>query len=65
MTQAATQAKAFVMRYRDRLKRPDVAALEALGELPSLGLVERRLAVLRHGLWFASPLKNAGLLALL
>jgi hypothetical protein len=53
------------MRYRDCLKRPDIAALEALGKLPSLGLVERRLAVLRHGLWFASPLKNAGLLAFL
>jgi glycosyltransferase involved in cell wall biosynthesis len=65
LDQAAAQARSFVVRYRDCLKRPDVAALEALGKLPSLGLVERRLAVLRHGLWFASPLKNAGLLALL
>jgi len=65
VAQSATQARSFVARYRDSLKRPDIAALEALGKLPSLGLVERRLAVLRHGLWFASPLKNAGLLALL
>ena len=47
------------------LKGYDVAALEAFARLPSLGLVERRLAVVRHGLWFASPLKNAGLMALL
>lgn len=65
VAQAATQARAFVARYRDGMKRPDIAALEALGKLQTLGLVERRLAVLRHGLWFASPLKNAGLLALL
>ena len=65
VAQAATQARSFVARYGDSLKRPDIAALEALGKLPSLGLVERRLAVLRYGLWFASPLKNAGLLALL
>jgi glycosyltransferase involved in cell wall biosynthesis len=65
VAQAATQARSFVLRYRDSLTRPDIAALEALGKLPSLGLVERRLAVMRHGLWFASPLKNAGLLALL
>ena len=65
VVQAATQARSFVARYRDRLRGSDIAALEALGELPSLGSLERRLAVLRYGLWFASPLKNAGLLALL
>jgi glycosyltransferase involved in cell wall biosynthesis len=65
LAQAATQARSFVSRYREGLKRPDIAALEALGRLPSLGMAERRLAVLRHGLWFASPLKNAGLMALL
>ena len=65
VAEAARQAGSFVARYGTRLKRPDIAALEALAQLPSLGSVERRLAVLRHGLWFASPLKNAGLLALL
>jgi hypothetical protein len=65
VAQAATQARCFVARYRDRLKGRDVAALEALGRLPSLGFVERRLAVLRHSLWFASPLKNAGLMLLM
>ena len=65
VAQAASQARSFVARYRDCMKHPDVAALEALGALPSLGLLERRLTVLRHDLWFASPLKNAGLLALL
>lgn len=65
VAQAARQAASFVARYGNRLKRSDNAALEALANLPSLGSVERRLTVMRHGLWFASPLKNAGLLALL
>lgn len=65
VVQAALQARSFVKRYGGGLKRRDIAALEALGQLPSLGFAGRRLAVIRHGLWFASPLKNAGLLALL
>lgn len=65
LAQAARQAGSFVARYRERLRRPDVAALEALSALPSLGSLARRRAVMRHRLWFASPVKNAGLLALL
>lgn len=65
LAQAARQAGSFLARYRERLERPDIAALEALSALPSLGLLARRRAVMRHRLWFASPLKNAGLLALL
>jgi glycosyltransferase involved in cell wall biosynthesis len=65
VAQAAAQARSFVPRYRDGLKGRDIAALEALGRLPSLGLAARRLVMVRHGLWFASPLKNAGLFALL
>jgi hypothetical protein len=52
-------------RYRNRLKKEDAAALDSLAGLLSLGPLDRRFTVLRHGLWFASPLKNLGLLALL
>jgi len=65
LVQAAAQARLFLSRYRNCLQNSEIAALEALAGLPSLGLAGRRLAVLRHGLWFGSPLKNAGLLALL
>jgi len=57
-------AGAFVERYRSRLEPRDVAALELLAKLFSLGPLERRIAVLRHGLWFSSRVKNLGLLAL-
>lgn len=65
LLQAATQATSFVARYRECLKRPDIAAMEALGRLPEMGHMQRRLVVFRHSLWFASPLKNAGLMAFL
>ena len=65
LAQAAAQARLFLSRYRTSLRNSEIGALEALGSLPSLGLAGRRLAVFRHGLWFASPLKNAGLLALM
>jgi hypothetical protein len=62
--QAAAQAALFVERYRQSLPGNQRAALEALAALPSRGPVARRLGVLRHGLWFGSPLKNAAMLAL-
>jgi glycosyltransferase involved in cell wall biosynthesis len=65
LRQASRQAASFVARYRAQLERRDLAALESLAELASLSLLGRRAAVLRHGLWFASPVKNAGLLALI
>ena len=64
LSQAAPQAAAFVARYHDRLAAADIAALGALGTLATRGVLGRRLALVRHGLWFASPLKNAGLLLL-
>jgi len=61
---AITQAAAFLRRYRDRLNGRDVAALKGLAELGNHGPISKRLTLLRHGLWFASPWKNAGMLAL-
>jgi len=62
---AAAQARSFVARYRGSLKPADIAALEALGDLPNLGSLRRKLAVIRHSLWFGSSLKNVGLVVLL
>jgi len=62
---ASAQAGAFVTRYGGRLKGREFAAIERLAELPVLGPFKRRLAVLRYGLWFSSPLKNAAMLVLL
>jgi glycosyltransferase involved in cell wall biosynthesis len=63
-SQAAPQAAAFADRFGDRLAPGDAAALRALGRLRSLGPLERRRALIRHGLWYTSPLKNAALLAM-
>jgi glycosyltransferase involved in cell wall biosynthesis len=63
--QFAPQADAFLSRFRDRVLPNDAAALGAAAMLPSLGPLRRRVAVLRHDLLFASPLKNAGLMLLL
>ncbi len=65
LTQAVTQAGAFLGQYRGRLARRDEAALDALAGLLSAGPLAARAAILRHGLWFGSPVKNAGMLALL
>ena len=63
--QWAPQAQAFADRFRDRLGREDIAALEAAARMPEAGAVVRRWKVIRHGLWFASPVKNAGLMLLM
>ena len=63
--QTAAQSRAFVERYRDLLRPRDAAALDCLAGLPSRGVLGRRLAIFRHGLWFSSRLKNLGLIALL
>ena len=62
--QAARQARAFVDRYEGDLPVNEMAALRALADLPGMGPLRRRRAVLRHNLWFNSPLKNLGLLLL-
>jgi len=65
VAQSSAIAGALVQRYRSRLEPRDVTALELLAKLPSLGPLERRIAVLRHRLWFSSRVKNLGLLALM
>jgi glycosyltransferase involved in cell wall biosynthesis len=61
--QAARQADEFVNRYDGQVEQRDVAALRSLARLPQMNQAAKRLAILSHGLWFNSPLKNAGLLA--
>jgi glycosyltransferase involved in cell wall biosynthesis len=65
IVQTAAQSRAFVERYRNRLPPRDAAALDSLANLPNCGPLARRVALVRHGLWFSSPVKNLGLLALL
>lgn len=64
VAQSSAIAGAFVERYRNCLEGSELAALDCLAKLFSLGPVERRIALLRHGLWFSSRLKNLGLFAL-
>ncbi len=61
--QAARHADGFVAAYGDRLPAADAEALRALARLPNLDPLQRRLAIIRHGLWFNSTIKNVGLLA--
>jgi len=63
--QYAPQAAEFLHRFGDRLAPADAAALEAAAALTSMGPLARRRAVIRHRLWFASPVKNAGLMLFL
>ena len=58
-------AAAFLARFGDRLSPTDLMALKAAAGLQRANPIVRRLAIARHGLWFASPLKNAGLMVLL
>lgn len=59
------QAAAFNERYGERLSPSDRAALETVTRLRVMGPVQRRLAILRHRLRFASLLKTAGMLVLI
>ncbi|MBB4198647.1 glycosyltransferase involved in cell wall biosynthesis [Rhodoblastus sphagnicola] len=62
--QASRQAGAFADIHAARLPADELAALKALARFPQLGPLERRLALVRHGLWFNSSLKNIGLFLL-
>lgn len=64
LRQMCPQALAIAERFSQRMARQDVAAMSALASLPQMGMVQRRLAIVRHGLWFGSPLKNLALLVL-
>jgi glycosyltransferase involved in cell wall biosynthesis len=63
--QAAGQAAAFADIYETRLPPAETAALRALAELPRLNPLQRRIALVSHGIWFNSALKNIGLFALI
>jgi len=55
----------FLEIYRGRLTPSQIAAAEAFLALPERGFLARRLDILRHGLFFGAPIRNAGLLALI
>jgi glycosyltransferase involved in cell wall biosynthesis len=63
--QIAPQAGAFAERFHDKLSAFDLAALRAASQLLSVGGMQRRWSVVRHGLWFGSLPKNVGLMLLL
>ena len=65
MDQFAPQAGAFAERFHCELSASDLAALKAASRLPYVGGIQRRWSVVRHGLWFGSPIKNAGLILFL
>jgi hypothetical protein len=65
VNQYSGQASGFLRRYGHLLPSADQRALEAAGKLPSSGPLARRWSVVRHGLWFGSRIKNAGLILLL
>jgi len=58
------RVRLFLERYRGRLKADQIAAIEAFLDLPTLGLLARRRAVLQHRLFFTSRLRTGGLLLL-
>ncbi len=59
------QATEFAGRYGDHLGLSDIAALEAVANFSSMSFFGRRWAIVRHRLWFASPIRNIGLMILL
>jgi len=61
----AQQAAVFERRHAERLTPEQRTSLRAMASLAERGFFARRAAIVREGLWFASPIKNAGLLALM
>ena len=62
--QAVPQAAAFLDVYHGRLASDQANILRAIARLAGEGPVLRRVTIWRNRLWFASPVKNLGLLAL-
>ncbi len=60
--QYAVQAGEFHRRFGSKVPSTDADALSAAAILPSLGWLARRHVIIGHKLWFASPVKNAGLM---
>lgn len=65
VSEYAQQAAAFNERYGGKLSESERSALQAAKDILSQGFWARRMIVIRHKLWFASSLKNIGLLLLL
>ena len=55
----------FLDRYRDRLRPDQIAAAEGFLTLTRQGFLGRRWRILRRRLFFVSPLRTAGMLALI
>ena len=55
----------FLARYRDRLAPDQIAAAEAFLGLTRQGFLARRWRILRRRLFFVSPLRTVGMLALI
>lgn len=54
------QARAFLVRYRDRLGAPERSHLEAFVALPEQGGLRRRLAILHHRFFYSGAMRNIG-----
>lgn len=61
----APQSAAFLDKFGSELSDGDITALEAASRLPSANIIVRRWLIIRHRLWFASPLKNLALMILM
>jgi hypothetical protein len=59
------QAGGFLRRFDGRIPSEYLPALQSAANLPSANALARRWQVLRHGLWFGSTVKNAGLMLFL
>lgn len=60
--QNSQQASGFQGRFGPQLSASQNSALRAAASLPHVGSLHRRWSVVRHGLWFGSPIKNVGLM---
>jgi glycosyltransferase involved in cell wall biosynthesis len=65
LDESRPRVRCFLASYRDRLHPNQIAAIEAFLNLPSMGFLERRRAVIEHRLFFTSWTRTAGLLLLL
>jgi glycosyltransferase involved in cell wall biosynthesis len=57
--------RSFAERFAERLEPRDKASVDAFLSLQSMGFMERRLALLKHRIFYTSLLRNLGLLALI
>ena len=57
-------AERFLERYKDRLDKNQLDALQAFIELPTKGPLIRRWNIIKHRLFFTSHVRNIGLLLL-